>query len=150
VKAFIVLTGRIGKDAELKYTATGKAVTNISLAVDNRVKDGDEWKSETDWWKVTLWGSQAEGLQAYLTKGKIIQVQGKRVEIETYTAQDGTTRNNLKLTADDVTLLGGGNGQQQNAQPQAPQQPATPPAPKPPQQKPAANQPFPLDDIPPF
>ena len=61
--------GRIGRDAELRFTAAGDAVCSVPVAVDYGRK-GQDGKKPTQWYEVTLWGKQAEGLAEYLTKGK--------------------------------------------------------------------------------
>jgi single-strand DNA-binding protein len=71
----VILVGRLAKDAEMKYTASGAAVTRFSIAVNRRVKRGDGWKDEAGFFDLVLWGH--EGLIQYLVKGKQVAVDGE-------------------------------------------------------------------------
>ena len=84
---FCFLIGRIVTDIELKYTTTGTAVANTRLAVD-RQKRSDEEK-QTDFFNVVLWGKSAEFAANYLSKGRLVAVQG-RMQVRSYNKQDGT------------------------------------------------------------
>jgi single-strand DNA-binding protein len=110
----VILVGRLGKDAETKFTPGGAAVTSFSVATSRRWKDKDsgEWKEETDWSDVVLWRS--ENLANYLTKGKQIYVEG-RLRTRNYEDKDGKKVYRTEVVADDVILLGGpgtGGGQE--------------------------------------
>ena len=97
--ATITVIGRAGKDAELRFTPAGKAVTSISLAHTERVKDGDQWKDgETVWFEISVWGYQAEAAAAIL-KGNQVVVTG-RFGVSEYTTKDGETRTKFAITAD--------------------------------------------------
>lgn len=77
--ADITLSGGLGRDAELKFTPSGSAVLNFSVADDNRRQNPQtkEWETvSTTWWPVTLWGKQAENLAEHLTKGTRVVVVG--------------------------------------------------------------------------
>ena len=73
----VILLGNLGKDAETKFTPGGAAVTKFSVATSRRWKDkqSGEFKEETDWSNVVLWG--AENLGQYLLKGKKVYVEGR-------------------------------------------------------------------------
>lgn len=102
----VILVGNIGRDAETKFTPSGSAVTNFSLATSRRWKDqGGEWKEETDWHNVQLW--KAEKLAEYLKKGTSVYVEG-RLRHRSYEDKDGQKRYVTEIVADDVILLGGG------------------------------------------
>jgi single-strand DNA-binding protein len=102
----VILVGRLGRDAETKFTPGGTAVTKFSVATSRRWKDkqSGEWKEETDWTNITLW--QAENLANYLTKGKQVYVEG-RIHTRTYDDKDGKKVYATEVIADDVILLGG-------------------------------------------
>lgn len=102
-----VIVGRLTRDAELKYTSSGQAVTHFTVATSARVKKGDQWADESSFWDVDLWGKRAESVNQYLTKGGLVAIQGD-MRIEKW-EQDGQTRSKVKVTANDVQLLGGGN-----------------------------------------
>lgn len=80
---------RIGKDAELRYTPSGKAVANISLAY-NYGQKGQDGNRPTQWVEATLWDKQAERLATYLLKGAVFNVICRDVHIETYEGKNGT------------------------------------------------------------
>ncbi|MCF0223006.1 MAG: single-stranded DNA-binding protein, partial [Fibrobacter sp.] len=72
----VTIIGRLVRDEELSYTAGGMAVGKISLAINRSVKRDGEWQNEPNFFDVTIFGKQAEGLKQYLTKGKQIGVTG--------------------------------------------------------------------------
>jgi single-strand DNA-binding protein len=102
----VILLGHLGKDAETRFTTSGAAVTNFTLATNRRWKDQQtgDWKEETDWHNVVLWRS--ENLANYLTKGKQVYVEG-RLRTRSYDDKDGNKRYVTEVQADDVLLLGG-------------------------------------------
>jgi single-strand DNA-binding protein len=104
----VMLIGNLGKDAETRYTPSGAAVTNFSVATARRSKDQQtgEWKDETDWHNVVLW--RAENLANYLQKGKRIYVEG-RLQTRSWEDQSGNKRYSTEVVADasGVILLGG-------------------------------------------
>lgn len=105
----VLLIGHLGKDAETKFTPSGIAKTNFTLATNRRVKDqatGD-WKDETDWHNVVLWRS--ENVANYLLKGKQIYVEG-RLSTRSYDDKDGNKRWITEVVADEVILLSGQGG----------------------------------------
>lgn len=104
-----VLVGRLTRDAELKYTPSGQPVCHFAVATSSRVKKGDQWVDESSFWDVDLWGKRAESVNQYLTKGKLVAVQGDMRQDKW--EQDGQSRMKVKITANDVQLLGtGGSG----------------------------------------
>lgn len=99
-----VLVGRLTRNAELKFTSLGSAISHFSVATSSRVKKGDQWINEASFWDVDLWGKRAESLNQYLTKGKLVAVQGDMRQDKW--EQDGQNRMKVKITASDVQLLG--------------------------------------------
>jgi single-strand DNA-binding protein len=106
----VILLGHLGKDAETKFTPSGVARTNFTVATNRRWKDQQtgEWKELTDWHNVVLWRS--ENLSNYLTKGKQVYVEG-RIETRSWEDKDGQKRYTTEVVADDVLLLGGRGGE---------------------------------------
>ncbi|MBV8820376.1 MAG: single-stranded DNA-binding protein [Acidobacteriaceae bacterium] len=104
----VILLGRLGKDAETKFSPSGTSVTRFSIATNRNTKDqqSGEWKEETDWANVVLW--KAENLANYLTKGKLIYVEG-RLQTRSYDDKDGKKQYMTEVVAEarDVVLLGG-------------------------------------------
>ena len=101
----VILLGRLGKDAETKFTPSGAAVTNFSIATSRRYKQGEEWKEETDWHNCVLW--RAEKLAEFLKKGSRIEVEG-RLRTRSYEV-DGSKRYATEVVVEDVILLGEGS-----------------------------------------
>ena len=128
----IILIGNLGSDPEMRYMADGTAVTNFSMATNRKWTGGDgALKEEVTWFRVSVWGRQAEAVNEYLSKGRQVMVEGRlKPDPETggprlWTTQDGTMRASFEVTANDVKFLSGGNsdgGHQAPAQSQAAQQ----------------------------
>jgi len=69
----LILVGNLGRDPEMRYTPDGKAVTSFSVATSRKYND----KDETTWFRVSVWGKQAESCNQYLTKGSKVLVEGR-------------------------------------------------------------------------
>jgi single-strand DNA-binding protein len=95
----VMLIGNLGKDAETRFTPSGVAVTNFSVATPRRSKDPQtgDWKEETDWHNVVLW--RAENLANYLQKGKRVYVEG-RLQTRSWEDQSGTKRYMTEVVAE--------------------------------------------------
>lgn len=121
----VILIGRITRDAELRYTASGAALSNFSIAVNRRVKKGDQWADEASFFELTLFGKTAENLNKYLLKGGQVAVQGSLKQDRW--EKDGQKHSKVGIFVENVQLLGGGkpSTQGQQSQPQS-QRPATP------------------------
>ena len=101
----VQLIGRLGRDAELKYIPSGTAVANISIATTEVWKDQNGQKKErTEWHRCNIWDKQAEGLAEYLTKGKLIYVEG-RLQTRKWKDKDGNDRYTTEIRVDRVVLL---------------------------------------------
>ena len=106
----VILVGNLGRDAELRFTAGGAAVSTLNLATTEVWNDKQGQKQEkTEWHRIVLWGKQAESLQEYLVKGKQIYVEG-RLQTRQWDDKDGNKRYTTEIKADRITLLGGGGG----------------------------------------
>lgn len=103
-----VLVGRLTRDAELKYTNSGQAVCHFSVATSSRRKKGDQWVDEASFWEIDLWGKQGESINQYLTKGKLVAVEGSMRQDRW--EQDGQSRMKVIVNANTVQLLGSGQG----------------------------------------
>lgn len=110
---FTIQIGRLTRDAELKYTSAGMAVTKFAIAVNRRVKQGESWAEEANFFNVVLWGRLGESLNQFLVKGKQVAVNGE-LRQNRWTSDDGTNHSTVEIVADGVQLLGGGQqgGQQ--------------------------------------
>ena len=107
--AIAVIVGRLTRDAELKYTNSGQAVCHFSVATGSRRKKGDQWVEESSFWDVDLWGKAGESINQYLTKGKLVAVEGA-IRQDKW-EQDGQTRSKTVISASTVQLLGSSGGQ---------------------------------------
>lgn len=101
----VVIVGRLTRDAELRYTATGAALCNFAVATNRRIKKGDQWADDTTFVDLTLWAKQAESLSKYLVKGTQVVVQG-HLKQERW-EKDGKTMSKLAVHVDEIQLLGG-------------------------------------------
>jgi single-strand DNA-binding protein len=99
----VILTGRLGRDPEIRFTKTGKAVCNLSLAVKQREKRGNGYVDSVTWHRVVLWQGLAEDAQA-LRKGTAIRVEGFE-KCRTYEGRDGEKLEVLEVVADKFTAL---------------------------------------------
>jgi len=111
----VVLVGRLTRDAEIKYTNTGTAISKFSIAINRRRKINDQWTEEVNFFDIVLWGRQAESLTPYLVKGKQIGVQGELRQNRW--EQDGQARSRVEISASNIQLLGGRPGAQSTPAP---------------------------------
>jgi single-strand DNA-binding protein len=104
----VILVGNLGRDPELRYTPQGTPVCSFSMATNERRKDkAGEMQDQTTWFRVTLWGRQAETASQYLTKGRPVYIEG-RLRVEEWTDRDGKARHTLEVHATDMQFIGGG------------------------------------------
>jgi single-strand DNA-binding protein len=106
----VVLVGNLTRDAELKVTNTGLAISKFSLAVNRRTKKGDTWQDEVDFFDAVFMGKGAEAVSQYLLKGKQVGIQGELRQNRW--EQDGQKRSRVEIFVNNLQLLGGGRGQQ--------------------------------------
>lgn len=102
-----IVVGHLGRDPEQRYTSGGQPVTNFSVATTRTWNDAHgEHQEKTTWFKVTAWGKLGELCAQYLTKGRLVLVEGE-VDASAWNTQDGTAKASLDLTARNVRFLGG-------------------------------------------
>ncbi len=107
----LFLIGRLGRDPEMRYTTEGTPVTSFSVATDRRWTDSSGQSQErTVWFRVSAWRRLAETCNQYLTKGRLVFIEGTLTEPKPYQGKDGTWRASLDVTADSVKFLGGREG----------------------------------------
>jgi single-strand DNA-binding protein len=104
----VVLVGNLTRDPELRYIPSGTAVSDIGLAVNDRVKRGDQWVDETTFVDITLWGRTAEVANEYLSKGSPVLIEG-RLKLETW-EKEGQKRSKLKVVGERMQMLSGREG----------------------------------------
>jgi single-strand DNA-binding protein len=101
----IMLIGNLGRDPEMRFTPSGKPVTEFSLAVNRRRRTPEgETTDETEWFRIVCWDRLAEITDQYLSKGSQIFVEG-RVQIRRYTGNDGTERTSVDVIANELIIL---------------------------------------------
>jgi len=119
----ITISGRVGRDAELRVIPSGTPVLSFPVASSKKVNQVEK----TTWFECSLFGKRAESLQQYITKGGQVVVTGS-VELEQFQKNDGTSGAKIKVFVTDIDLVGGKPAGQQAQQPQQgfaqPQQPA--------------------------
>ncbi|MBK6313422.1 MAG: single-stranded DNA-binding protein [Blastocatellia bacterium] len=103
----IIIVGHLGRDPELRYTPSGTAVCDFSMATSERKgrRDSGEGEEITTWFRVSLWGKQAELANQYLTKGKLVYIEGRLSQRE-YTDRDGNKRTSLEVNGTDMQFVG--------------------------------------------
>jgi len=101
----VMLIGNVGKDPEMRFTPNGSPVTSFSVAT-NRVFNTPEGekKQETDWFSVVTWSKLAELCNQYLTKGKLVYVEG-RLQTRTWDGTDGQKHSRTEVIANQVIFL---------------------------------------------
>jgi single-strand DNA-binding protein len=105
----VQVAGRLGKDAETRFTTSGQKVTTLTLATNIR-KAG---KEETVWWRVTIWGERYDKMLPYLKKGSAIIVVGEMNKPEIWNDKEGRPQVGLELTAEIIRFNPfGGSGQE--------------------------------------
>lgn len=113
--AKLILAGYLGRDPEMRFTPAGQAVTNLNVATSRRWTDRDgNRQEETIWWRVAVWGKQAETCNQYLAKGRPVLIEGRvRPDPATggpriWTDRDGAARASYEVNALSVRFLGKG------------------------------------------
>ena len=100
-----ILVGRLGADAETRFTQNGTAVSRVSLAMNRQWTDSDnQVHEETDWMSIVIW--KKETLTTYLTKGTKLYVEG-RLQTRSYDDKEGVKRYVTEVVAENLVLLGG-------------------------------------------
>jgi single-strand DNA-binding protein len=102
-----ILIGNLGKDPEIRYTPSGQAVTNFSIATKERWRDKDgQMQERTDWHNIVCWKRQAEIANEYLKKGNPVYIEG-RIQNRSYDDKDGNKRYISEIVVQRLQLLGG-------------------------------------------
>lgn len=103
-----ILVGRVGKDPECRYTASGDAVCNLSLATSESWKDKStgEKKEATEWHRISFFGKLAEIASEYVKKGSLLYIEG-RIKTRKWQDKDGQDRYTTEIQADTMKMLGG-------------------------------------------
>lgn len=111
----ITIMGHLGQDPDLRYTPQGTPVCSFTMAVNNRKKVDGEWQDVPLWFKIKVWGKQAEPCSQYLSKGRPALIAGQ-LETEVWTNRDGKDVTTLVVNASAVQFLGDGGGSNERPQ----------------------------------
>ncbi len=119
-----IIVGHLGQDPELRYTSSGEAAANISVATSEQWKDkhSGEQKEQTEWHRISFFGKPAEIVCQYLRKGSQIYIEGK-IRSKKYTDKNGIERTAFEIIAESFKMLGSKSesGSTKKAAPAAPQ-----------------------------
>lgn len=109
----VMLIGNAGRDAELRYLASGTPQSQFSLAVNNRRKNQQtgDWEDQTEWFNIVLFGDTAERVSQYITKGKQVYVEG-RLQTRSWDDDQGVKHTRVEVICNQLQLLGGRDGAQ--------------------------------------
>jgi len=111
----VILVGHLGRDPELRYTPSGAAVANFTLATNDAWTDKSGEKQErTEWHRIVVWGKQAEIAGQYLTKGKQVFIEGS-LQTREWNDKEGNKRQTTEVRALRVIMLGRGEGRGETA-----------------------------------
>jgi single-strand DNA-binding protein len=107
----VILIGNLGRDPELRYTQSGQAVANFSLATTERwsKRDGGGQEERTEWHRIVAWGRTAELCAQYLAKGRTVYVEG-RLQTREWENREGQKQRTTEVVAQTVQFLGGPRG----------------------------------------
>jgi single-strand DNA-binding protein len=110
----LIIAGNLGGDPEMRYTPSGQAVTNFSVATNRKWSNPDGSQAEeVTWFRVTAWGKLGETCNQYLSKGRAVLIEGRLNPDKgtggprVWTGQDGQPRASFEVTAETVKFLGG-------------------------------------------
>ena len=110
----VILIGNLGRDPELRYTQSGQAVVNFTLATGESWTDkSGERVERTEWHRIVVWGKTAETCNQYLSKGRTVYIEG-RIQTREWEDKDGNKRYTTEINASTVNFIGprtsGGSG----------------------------------------
>lgn len=108
----VMLIGNVGSEPEMRFTSSGNAVANFSVAVNDKVGEDEH----TEWFKVVAWKKLAETCNQYLSKGRQVYVEG-RLQTQKWDSEDGQTHYKTEVVANRVLFLGKRDEQEQSDEP---------------------------------
>ncbi len=117
----VILVGRLGRDPETRYTSSGQAVCNFTLATNEvyRNRTGER-QERTEWHRIVIWGKLAETAQQYLKKGSLVYIEG-RIQTRQWDDRDGNKRTSTEIVANTFRMLGGRGEGVAELEPSAPE-----------------------------
>jgi len=110
----VMIIGRLGRDPEMRYTPSGRPVTNFSVATDRTwTTSSGEQRTETEWFNIVAWGGLAEVCKQYLSKGKQVYIEG-RLQTRKWEDSDGNRHTTTEIVAKEMIMLGDRKNQNAN------------------------------------
>lgn len=102
----VMIIGNAGRDAELRYLASGRPQAQFTVAVNHswRNQQSNEWEQQTEWFNIVVWGDLAERISQYITKGKQVYVEG-RLQTRNWDDDQGQKHYRTEVIANTVQLL---------------------------------------------
>ena len=101
----VMIIGHLGRDPEMRYTPSGRPVTNFSVATSRSWNTADgERRTETEWFNIVAWGNLAEICNQYLVKGQQVYVEG-RLQSRSWEDNDGKRHTTVEIVANDMIML---------------------------------------------
>ena len=101
----VLIIGRVGRNPEMRYTPSGRPVTTFSVGASRTWNTSDgERHSETEWFNVVAWSNLAEICKQYLTKGRLVYIEG-RLQTRNWEDQDGNKRSSTEIVASEMIML---------------------------------------------
>lgn len=100
----VTLSGRLGRDVELRVTPNGRSVATFTVASGRSIKEGDAWKDQTEWFRVVAWEKLAETCANYLHKGSHVLLEG-RLQTREWQDKEGQKRSTTEVIASEMYLL---------------------------------------------
>lgn len=102
----IMIIGHVGRDPEMRYTPSSRAVTTFTVATSRFWKSADgEQHSETEWFNVVAWANLAERCKSYLSKGQQVYIEG-RLQTRRWEDNEGVKHTNVEIVANEMLMLG--------------------------------------------
>ncbi len=103
----VVVVGRLTRDVEIKYSASGVAVASFSIANSQSKKDGENWVEESHFFNAVMIGKRADAISAYLKKGQQVAIQGVLQQNRWQDKQSGQNRSQVEIFVSNLQLVGG-------------------------------------------
>lgn len=143
-----MIIGNLGRDPEMRYTPSGQAVTQFTVATNRRWKgQNEEWQEETEWFRIVAWGQLGERAAERLRKGNKVYIEG-RIQTRQWEDQSGQKRYTTELIANQVTSLERREREEGDLPPSGEDRSSTPSTSAAPAQRPAAPGGDEYDDLP--
>lgn len=114
----VTISGNLGRDPELRATASGTQVCSLAVCVNTRQKVNGEWKDKANWVDVIFFGNRAESISKYLAKGSHVTVAG-RLSQNSWETKEGQKRSKLEVIGEDIDFQGGKRAEQSAQEPSA-------------------------------